>query len=368
MGLAAYGSNVPDFRSIISDDALWLNTSGSNPHRNSVFPARKRLSDFVNTALNSNPDFKANIARTLQDEFESRFLSSILNYLDQYIDKLGDPSLVNAILLSGGCSLNCAAVGKLVNILHNKNLAHIDVFVSPVPYDAGLSIGSIINFFSEKSPKQLSTKGLSPYLGHTYSKLELLNSLRSSRLQTEVLDIPFVVEQLAQGRIMAIFNGRSESGRRALCNRSIIADPRNPNIREIINMRVKHRPLFRPFAPVILEEYVKDWFLYDIRSPYMSHAIPFLDSKLSDVPSVVHKDGTGRLQTINSEQNPWMATLLESWKEFTGCPILINTSFNDNEPIVETLANALFCFENTRIDYLLLPELNKIVLNKNLDR
>ena len=149
-----------------------------------------------------------------------------------------------------------------------------------------------------------------------------------------------------------IFGGGSESGRRALGNRSILADPRNPGMKDMINEKVKHRQWFRPFAPSILEEHAGDWFDDYMESPYMSLVLNFKKEKQKLVPAVVHKDGTARLQTVKKNDNPWYHSFLEKWRDASGVPIILNTSFNDREPICETPAHAIDCFSRTEIDYL----------------
>jgi carbamoyltransferase len=172
-----------------------------------------------------------------------------------------------------------------------------------------------------------------------------------------------VIQLLCNQKIVCVFGGGSESGRRALGNRSILADPRDEKMKDIINDKVKHREWFRPFAPSILREDVKDWFEKDIDSPYMSFVIPFKKEVRNKVPAVVHFDGTGRLQTVTKKDNPWYYNFLKKFKEKTGVPILLNTSFNNQEPIVETPEHALNCFMNTKIDYLYFRDF-KILINK----
>jgi len=161
-----------------------------------------------------------------------------------------------------------------------------------------------------------------------------------------------VIDLLDKQKIISVFGGRSESGRRALGNRSILADPRSPNMKDLINEKVKHRQWYRPFAPAILREDVKDWFVRDIESPYMGFVIKFKPEVCDFVPAVVHHDGSGRLQTVTEKDNPWFHNLLTKWKEKSGVPILLNTSFNDREPIVENPTHAIKCFMGTEIDYL----------------
>lgn len=365
MGLAAYG-DPGIYMSLFKNKFLWQNTSVSNPDRNDVLKARSNLIQVIQECEHK-PDWdlhKRNFAASLQKSFEQQLDKYILKNVFE-VTKNIDIQLLKSkkisILLSGGCSLNCAAVGKLsANIKSYLPDHETSVFVSLAPYDGGLSLGSYFAYLSQNSSLNRHSH-LSPYLGPSYSKITILNALNGSKLNTRRLEIDVLCNALDKGQILAIYQGKSESGRRALCNRSIIADPRNPRIRDIVNKKVKHRPLFRPFAPVILKEYVNEWFEIDQESPYMSHAIRFRSEKTDLVPSVVHKDQTGRLQTLSQEENTWMHKLLVRWHRFSGCPILINTSFNDNEPIVESPYNAISCFLRTNIDILLFPELDILV-------
>jgi len=172
----------------------------------------------------------------------------------------------------------------------------------------------------------------------------------------------YVVDLLIKDdNVISVFGGGSESGRRALGNRSILADPRSPEMKDIINEKVKHRQWFRPFAPSILREDVKDWFQQDLDSPYMSLVLHYKDDMKDKVPAVVHLDGSGRLQTVTEKDNKWYYNFIKKFKKKTGIPILLNTSFNDREPIVETPDHALNCFLKTNIDYLYFYEYGILV-------
>ena len=164
--------------------------------------------------------------------------------------------------------------------------------------------------------------------------------------------------------VISVFGGGSESGRRALGNRSILADPRSPNMKDIINEKVKHRQWFRPFAPSILREEVKNWFDRDVESPYMTTVIKFKENVRDKVPAVVHYDGSARLQTVTENDNKWYYNFIKKFKEKTDVPILLNTSFNDREPIVETPEHAINCYLGTDIDYLYFVDAKLLVEKK----
>ena len=173
-----------------------------------------------------------------------------------------------------------------------------------------------------------------------------------------------MLAKIADGKIVSIFSGKSESGRRALGNRSILADPRNPNMKEIINEKVKHRQWYRPFAPSILREAVPEYFVKDVESPYMSAVVKFKPDMGEKVPAVNHYDGSARLQTVNKEDNEAYYSLIKTWQEISGVPIILNTSFNDREPIVETPLDAIKCFYGTNRDYLYFAD-EQILVEKN---
>ena len=161
---------------------------------------------------------------------------------------------------------------------------------------------------------------------------------------------------LAAGEIVGWFQGRSEWGPRALGNRSILADPRRAEMKDVLNARIKRREPFRPFAPSILEERVGDYFEQSYPDPFMIKVYPVRESKRSEIPAVTHVDGTGRLQTVSKAQNLRYWSLLKAFEDATGVPVLLNTSFNENEPIVNTPAEALACFLRTHMHRLVLGD------------
>lgn len=267
---------------------------------------------------------------------------------------------IKDVCLTGGVALNCVMAGKIQDWFSLNN-----VFVPPVPYDAGLAIGTAQYYYHHilNNPRSNHISYRSPYLGKQYSKEQILEALdkRKDLVSYKESNDEHVCRLLDEQNVISIFGGRSESGRRALGNRSIVADPRRATMKELINDKTKHRSWFRPLAPSILKEYTAEWFVKDIDSPYMSFSVPFKEEKRELVPAVVHKDGTGRLQTVTEELNPRFHKLLTEWYKVSGVPILINTSFNDKEPIVETPDDALNCFLKTKIDYLYFTDFNLLV-------
>jgi len=162
---------------------------------------------------------------------------------------------------------------------------------------------------------------------------------------------------IAEGKILGWFQGRAEWGPRALGNRSIVADPRRPEMKEILNRRIKHRESFRPFAPSILAEATGEYFAKSHPSPFMTLAYPVRPEKREKIPAPTHVDGTGRLQTVTREANSRYHALISAFRDLTGVPVVLNTSFNDNEPIVCSPEQAIDCFERTQMDALALGDL-----------
>lgn len=294
---------------------------------------------------------KYNLAQGIQDVTE--------DIVKQYIEKhLGENT---NLCLSGGVVLNCVLTGKIKSWFPQIE----NVFVPPVPYDAGLAIGCVQYFLKEHLKKGLVVDELfdSPYLGRSYSRDDVYDALEKfiGKVSTTQCSDLEAAKLLTRKKIISVYGGKSESGRRALGNRSILADPRHEDMKDLINEKVKHRQSFRPFAPSIIRESVSDWFVEDIDSPYMSFAIPFKEDKAKLVPAVVHLDGTGRLQTVTESSNSWYYNFIKTFSLLTDVPILLNTSFNDREPIVETPSDAIKTFLKTDIDFLYFRELNLLV-------
>ena len=297
-------------------------------------------------------DHKYNVALGLQLATESQIKSLIELHLSD--------NDVN-ICLSGGVALNSVMTGKILDWFPQLK----NIFIPLVPYDGGLAIGASQYLYHHilGKPKLNNKEYYPPYLGAKHSNSDIYKSLNSKSGEVTVssaTDLD-VINLLSCGKIVSIFRGSSESGRRALGNRSILADPRSAGMKDLINEKVKHRQWFRPFAPSILRECVSEWFEKDLESPYMGVVLKFKEDKIDEVPAVCHIDGTGRLQTVSKYMNPWYYNFLNLWKEKSGVPILLNTSFNDREPIVETPLDAIKCFLGTEIDYLFFPETNSLV-------
>lgn len=200
-----------------------------------------------------------------------------------------------------------------------------------------------------------------PYGGKRYTQEEICQAIK--KYENQIIATKWenqykqAAKSISEGKIIGWFQGSSEGGPRALGNRSILADPRDPNMKDILNSRVKFRESFRPFAPSVLYEYQEEYFDLDIKSPYMLMVADIWPVKRAEIPSVTHIDGTGRIQTVVKELSPEYYQLIDSFYELTGVPIVLNTSFNVNkEPIVESPEDAIHCFLNTYIDELYLED------------
>lgn len=262
---------------------------------------------------------------------------------------------IRALCLSGGLFLNCQIVGQVQGWFPWLER----VFVPPAPYDGGLSIGvaQLLRHVTLGVPAPRPR--FMPFAsGPAAPVFDFIAACRARRLEPVSATPADVATRLASGQIGARFEGGAESGRRALGHRSILADPRDARVRDRINATIKHRAPFRPLAPMILAEDVQDWFHCPpgFQSPTMSHAIAVRDGMAPHIPAVIHRDGTARVQTVHRELTPGLHDLLTAFADITDVPILLNTSFNDQEPIVQTPAEAVECFLRTGLDFLYFAE------------
>ena len=262
------------------------------------------------------------------------------------------------LCIAGGVGLNCVANGR---VLREAGFDH--VWVQPAAGDDGIAIGCAYygHLAIQKKPRSFVMDHA--YLGIEYPARAVSEALNSwlVRLETTATTSSDICADtarlLAEGNVFGWFQGRSEFGPRALGNRSILADPRTPAMKDKLNKRVKHRQAFRPFAPVVLAERVNEVFEGDAESPFMLLAQRVRPEWTHKIPAVVHVDGTARVQTVRENQNPRLHRLLREFATITGVPVLLNTSFNvKGEPIVETPRDAVECFLATGIDYLVLND------------
>lgn len=263
------------------------------------------------------------------------------------------------LCFAGGVALNCVANGILVEKTPFEN-----IFLFPACGDNGTAIGCALwgSYNSEeRSVKDKSAATItSPYFGRSYKSNEVEAALdKYDSISWEKVESAAAsgAKLISEGKIIGWFQGGCEFGPRALGHRSIVADPRNEEIKDIINSRIKFREAFRPYAPSILKQHASDYFVNDTPSPFMLLAFEVKEEKRADVPGIVHEDGTARLQTVTKEDNGIYAELIEEFHKLTGVPVVLNTSFNvKGEPIVETPENALNCFLNTNLDALIIED------------
>ncbi len=264
-----------------------------------------------------------------------------------------------ALALAGGCAYNCLANGKILDRTGFKQL-----YVQPAAGDAGGALGAAYAVWHHTGAR--TAPMTHAYWGPSFADAELgavLAERRDTiaaegctlrRFDDEAALIEAAARALADGLVVGWFAGRMEWGPRALGNRSILADPRRADIREMLNAKIKRRESFRPFAPSVLREAVADWFERDVDAPFMLEVVAVRPERGEKIPAVTHVDGTGRLQTVARAANPRFHALIAAFYKLTGVPMVLNTSFNENEPVVCRPEEALDCFLRTHMDVLVL--------------
>jgi carbamoyltransferase len=257
------------------------------------------------------------------------------------------------ICVAGGVAQNSVANGKITRNTQFKN-----VYIPSAGHDAGISMGAGLYVYNETLKKPRSGPVFSAYTGVQYGNPEIEAYLTGKNLNYKFVGESRIYEEVAEcirnAGIVGWFSGRAEFGPRALGARSILADPTRPDIKEILNAKIKRRESFRPFAPSILKEFVHEYFELEADVPFMEKVFPIKKDKQHLIPAVTHVDGTGRLQTVDRLYSPRYYALIEAFHKKSGIPILLNTSFNENEPIVNSPQNALDCFLRTKMDMLVL--------------
>jgi carbamoyltransferase len=293
-----------------------------------------------------------NLAASLQARLEEVYLGML--------KKLAERTGLKAICLAGGVAFNCIANGKIFDATPFEQ-----VYVHPAAGDAGLAVGAAYYVWHQKLGKPRSFVMEHAYWGPGYTREEIRRAIDSNGIAQKGFRVSELAEEelvrdtaaiIADGKIVGWFQGRAEWGPRALGNRSIVADPRRPEMKEILNRRIKHREIFRPFAPSILSEATGEYFEKSHPSPFMTLAYSVRTEKRGAIPAPTHVDGTGRLQTVTREANPRYHALISAFRDLTGVPVVLNTSFNDNEPIVCRPEEAIDCFLRTQMDTLVLGD------------
>ena len=379
MGLAPYGE--PKYISLIKDNLIDIKKDGSFKLAQDFFDyatGLKMTSDKFNKLFGKDPrksesekltQFHMDIAASIQKVTEEVMIKMCTSLRDEF-------NLRN-LCLAGGVALNCVANGK---ILEKKIFDNI--WIQPAAGDAGGSLGAALSiwYLELNKERQISDNSMQgSYLGPSFSQKNIESKLKNIKAKFHVLDEAGIIEKtsecLRNGDAIGWFQGRMEFGPRALGGRSILGDPRSSTMQKNLNLKVKYRESFRPFAPSILREDVNKWFKIDVDSPYMLLVADVIDSKKinmtdtekklfgidklnikrSDIPAVTHVDYSARIQTVHKETNPMYFSLIKRFKEKTNCPVLINTSFNiRGEPIVNTPEDAFNCFMGTELDKLVI--------------
>ncbi len=384
MGLAPYGN--PRYVNEILENLIDIKNDGS-------FRLNQEYFDYATGLKMINKKFENLFGRKARDpsvdkidQFHMDIASSIQTITEDIVLKIckdiKEEYKIENLCLAGGVALNCVANGKILKEKIFKN-----IWIQPAAGDAGGSLGAALQYWYHelKNKRPIKKDNLDEmkgsYLGPEYSKNEIKKELELIGAVFEELNdknlIDLTAKSLANGEAIGWFQGRMEFGPRALGGRSILGDPRSEIMQKNLNLKVKYRESFRPFAPSVLAEEVSEWFDLNSESPYMLivskvnkqkiidmtkdqkklFGIDKLNIKRSEIPAVTHVDYSARIQTVNKDTNPRYFDLLTKFKEITGCPVLVNTSFNvRGEPIVNTPTDAFNCFMGTELDKLVIGE------------
>jgi carbamoyltransferase len=396
MGLAPYGS--PKYVNIIKDNLIDIKDDGSFRLNLDYFNYCTGLT-MTNQKFNKLFGGKPRKQESVITQREMDLAASIQLVVEEVVMKLArsirSTTGEKNLCLAGGVALNCVANGKLL-----KEKIFERIWIQPAAGDAGGALGAAlaINYIMLKQNRivnQESDSMKGSYLGPQFSMDEIKETLLKCGAIFETLSDEEAIETtaraLANGKAIGWFSGRMEFGPRALGARSIIADPRNPTMQKTLNLKVKYRESFRPFAPSVLKEDVSNWFKLEVDSPYMLLVADVIEEKQyelnendknrfgidqlniarSEIPAVTHIDYSARIQTVHEETNPRYYKLINRFKEITGCPVIVNTSFNvRGEPLVCTPEDAFRCFMGTELDVLIIENfyLSKEFQNKNLEK
>jgi carbamoyltransferase len=302
-------------------------------------------------------DKHRDIARSAQVTYENAFFNLLGALHERY--------QADAVVLAGGCAYNSVANGK---ILERSPFKH--VYVQSAGGDAGGSIGAAFSTWHKVEGDKARRHFVMDhsYWGPSASAEEIADAIEARRADFDAAGCTIeqigdeaalctrTAQAISEGKVIGWFQGRLEWGPRALGNRSILGDPRRADMKDILNLKIKRRESFRPFAPSILREAVEDWFETDDDVPFMMQVFKIKPDKRPKIPAVTHVDGSGRLQTVTKSANPRYARLIATFGEITGVPIVLNTSFNENEPVVCKPEEAIDCFLRTKMDVLVLGD------------
>lgn len=326
-GIVGYGDDhIPKVATLFSEAMVEL-----------LGPQRKKNEELTQY----HKDMAASVQRITEE-----LIFHLLNHLHQ---KTG----LKEVCIAGGVAQNSVANGKIT-----RNTPFSKVYIPSAGHDAGISMGAALYVHNHILKQERKPAIWSAYTGARFSNEEIEAYLVSRGIAYEKLDDASLYEkvsdQLINSGVVGWFNGRAEFGPRALGGRSILADPRRSDAKDLLNSKIKRRESFRPFAPSILKEYVADYFEVQDDVPFMEKVFPFKKDVQSRLPAVVHADGSGRLQSVDRNVTPRYYDLIDCFRKKTGVPVLLNTSFNENEPIVNSPEDALECYLRTNMDMLVL--------------
>ena len=391
MGLAPYGK--PKYKDLIIEELMDLKEDGS-------FKLNMKYFNYATGLTMTNKKFSNLFGQPVRDpkkdlltNFHMDIASSIQAVTEEVVLRLtrniAREYKIKNLCLAGGVALNCVANGKILREKHFKN-----IWIQPAAGDAGGSLGAALAYWHRelnKPREDFKDKMKGAYLGPCYEEDSIeknLKSLKAVYKKKDSSDISsLVAKELANNKTVGWFQGRMEFGPRALGSRSILADPRSEKMQKELNLKIKFRESFRPFAPSVLREDVNEWFEIDYDSPYMLlvsdvkkekqismsanddklFGIDKLNIKRSSIPAITHVDYSARIQTVHKETNPKYYDLINEFKKITNCPVLVNTSFNvRGEPIVCSVEDAYNCFMGTNLDILVIE--NFILFKEDQDK
>ncbi|MCW3082848.1 MAG: putative carbamoyl transferase, NodU family [Bacteroidetes bacterium] len=365
MGLAPYGKPlyVDKLKDVLifKDNGLFeLNLNYFTHHKNGVKMSWESGEPDIESIFSSYMVEKFGPARKREDEltqYHKDLAASVQRVCEELIfhilNHLQKRTGLENLCIAGGVAQNSVANGKVL-----QNTTFKDVYIPSAGHDAGTSMGSALYLYNHVLKQKRAAPVYTAALGSHFTDEEIETYLKSQNVtfkkysDSELYDQ--VTDCIINGGVVGWFQGRAEFGPRALGHRSIIADPRRADAKEILNLKIKRRESFRPFAPSILKEAVADYFMNADSVPFMEKVYVIKEEMRAKIPAVTHVDGTGRLQSVDSKTEPKYHALISAFNKKTGVPILLNTSFNENEPIVNTPANALDCFLRTKMDLLVL--------------
>ena len=302
------------------------------------------------------------------EQYHKDLAASVQTFTEKIIfhllENLHKKTGLDNLCIAGGVAQNSVANGKIL-----RNTSFKNIYIPSAGHDAGISMGAALYTQHVITGMQRQPAIYNAYTGSCFSNDTIKKILNEKKIgYTELTDAVLfdrVADCMINGGVVGWFNGRAEFGPRALGGRSIIADPRRTDAKEILNTKIKRRENFRPFAPSILKEYVAEFFEITDEVPFMEKVFPIKKEKQALIPAVTHVDGTGRLQTVDKEISPRYYGLIDVFRQKTGIPIVLNTSFNENEPIVNAPEEALACFLRTNMDMLVMEN---ILVARNNDQ